>query len=167
MSPLDTSQDKTMVKPADNFLFPLLDTKCPHCLETAKFGLTEQVAYLISYYGINIGRMEEYLIMCGECGYKEFVQKKDFNKWKDVGRAYIKLGSGSITQDEFMRCIVDLDLPELKTLFQLADTWSCPCGETNPPNFASCWKCDAPSPVEPIESLDRPISTGEWQPWKQ
>jgi hypothetical protein len=159
-------QDKNMATPVYKSLFPLLVTKCPHCLEATKFSLIEQVAYIINILGAGIGRMEEYLIRCDGCGYKEFVRKKDYDKWKNLGDAHSMLRAGSMSQDDFMRYMVELDLPELKALFQSADTWSCPCGETNPPNFASCWKCNSPSPIEPVESLDRPVSTGEWQPWK-
>lgn len=157
---------KMLPKPAYNYLFPLFDAKCPHCLQEATFSFTEQAAYLIKIFGSGIGRMEEYLIKCGNCEYKEFVNKYHYYKWRNLGNAFNELQSGNMTNDEFKRYMDDLDLPELKVLFQSSDTWTCSCGESNPPNFAACWKCHAPSPVEPIESLDRPVSTGEWQPWK-
>ena len=149
-----------------SFLFPLLITKCPHCLEVTKFGMTEKVAYIAKFLGIGIGRLEEYLIMCGGCGYKEFVRKKDYPKWQKLGKAFNELTKGAITQEGFAAFVAGLDLPELKAILESAATWTCSCAETNPPNFAACWKCGAPSPTEPIESKERPLETGEWHPWK-
>ena len=113
-----------------------------------------------------MGRMVEYLILCGNCGYKEYVNKEDFPQWTQLGERYKELEKESISAEEFSDYISKIELPELKNLLDAGATWNCACGESNPPNFAVCWKCDSPNPSEPTEINARPVDTGEWQPWK-
>ena len=149
------------------FLFPLLTTKCPHCYEVTRFGLTEQVAYVIKIFWIGIGRLEEYLIMCGSCGYKEFVRKNDYPIWVKLGDHFKELQKGTITEDDFTAYVAELQLPELKDILVSAATWNCSCGEDNPTNFSVCWKCGSASPVETIETKGKEIYLGDTHPWEK
>lgn len=148
------------------FLFPLTKTKCPHCLDVTTFGLTEQYCYIIKVCGIGFGRISEYLLMCGGCGYKQFVQKHDLPKWRELGRMFGAMNAQTIPPEEYAAYVADFDVPELKSLFESAVMWNCSCGETNPLNFAVCWKCGAASASDPVPSEEKMIDTGEWQPWK-
>jgi phage FluMu protein Com len=148
------------------FRFPLIKTKCPHCSEVTNFVLTEKVAYIAKVWGLGFGRLSEHLIMCDDCGYMEFVQKEDYWKWKSLGEAFRKLETNAISEEEFAVIVDKLDLNEIKRILGEAATWTCECGESNPPNFSQCWKCGAASVKVTTESLNKPLETGEWHPWK-
>lgn len=148
------------------FLFTLLTLKCPHCQEVAKFGLTEKAAYLFGFFGIGIGRMVEYQITCGGCGYQEFVQKKDYGSWKNLAERFQDFTRGEITQESFIQFAEDLNLPELKGMIEAGSSWECVCGESNPANFSVCWKCNASSPFKTVESSEKSVNLGGGHPWE-
>ena len=148
------------------FKFSLLTTKCPHCNEVTKFGIVEQMTYLFTVFGKGIGGQPTYSILCSGCGYKEFVQEGDYTKWRELGRKYDDFSAGELSKEEFVEYVRELELPELRELLASSATWKCECGESNPPTFAHCWKCEAPSPSEPIEIKSGPINIAGWYPWK-
>lgn len=148
------------------FLFPLLNAKCPHCHERTSFGLTELAAYWIGFLGMKFGRMVEYQIACGSCGYNQFIQKGDLPSWRALGEKYAARARGEITETELLSFAENLRLPELKELIQSSAAWECTCGESNPLNFSECWKCQSASPVQTVESKDRQVRLGGGFPWE-
>lgn len=110
--------------------------------------------------------MVEYQIMCGACGYNEFVQKADYPKWWNLSVRFLSLANHEITQRQFSEFAESLNLPELKELLASGAIWDCACGEVNPPNFSECWKCSRPSPVAPRETSERRIDIGGGNPWE-
>ena len=110
--------------------------------------------------------MVEYKILCGGCGYNEFVQKKDYPRWKALSTQFSALSKGAISQEQFSAFSEGLNLPELKELVISGTTWNCGCGEINPPNFSECWKCNAPSPVQTIDLKESRLHIGGGHPWE-
>ena len=149
------------------FLFPLVVTKCPHCSEISKFGVTEKVAYAISFFGVGIGRMAKRQLMCGSCGYRDFIQDEHNSQWRELSEKFQAHETGELGSDEFKEFLQSVNLPELEEIRIAAETWKCVCGEDNPPNFSECWQCGESSPVEVIESKVQPIILGGEHPWEK
>ena len=161
---INTLKRMTSFEPV--FRFPLITTTCPHCSEVANFVLTEKVAFVVKLLGFGIGRLSEHIIMCDDCGYMEYVQKEDYRRWKSLGEDFRRLQANAITEEEFAVIVAKLNLNEIKLILGAAATWTCECGESNPPNFSQCWNCGKASGAVITESKNKPLDTGEWHPWK-
>ncbi|MEN8782899.1 MAG: hypothetical protein ABF379_00905 [Akkermansiaceae bacterium] len=146
--------------------FPLLKIKCPHCAMPSEFWITSQTFHLFKFLGMGIGQSRTLSLACGECGFSEFVQERDFTSWRDLGWKYEEFRDQKLSPEEFSKYVTASKLPELSELLLASLTWDYSCGETNPGNFENCWKCHTPSGRDAVELKSRPVDTGEWQHWK-
>ncbi len=140
--------------------FPLLQARCPHCLEKTIFELWKHE------YNKLIIQDVEYLIRCANCKFEINVPKEHYSMYKNLGIKYSELEANSISQDDFLEVLGKMNLPELDELQLESETWLCKCGEENPTNFASCWKCKSEATIEVKPSTPKEIRLRDGFPWE-
>ncbi|MGJ8696810.1 MAG: hypothetical protein ACSHYF_10855 [Verrucomicrobiaceae bacterium] len=155
-----------MSKIATTIEFPLLSTTCPHCSKVAIFNLVSNVSPPKKVFGFALKVDSVRLVECSSCKHAQYIDDKDFPKWRHLGEEFESLSEEKISQQQFTDFISTLDLPQLDELVESAKSWSCSCGEQNPLNFPNCWSCDAPSGQEPTASDDAPIDLKDRHPWE-
>lgn len=149
-----------MTHPSKSLDFPFYKARCPHCLAASVFELWKHEYRNLIFQDV------EYCIRCTKCAFELNVPKKHYSMYQELGTKYAELVANSISQDDFAGVLRNMDLPELDELRLESETWPCQCGEENPTNFASCWKCGGEATVDVRPSAEKEIRLSERFPWE-